>query len=420
MSQQKLILVSMDAMIREDLDYLKTKPSFGWLLDHCAQVERVRSIYPTLTYPCHATMVTGCWPAKHGVVNNTYFRPGEVDPDWLWYHDVYQIPDLLDAAKAKGLTTAAIGWPAMGNHPSADWIVGEIAHTRAKTASEYQADYLRTGTTPALWEQAGAPNIFWRTERGNDVSRFNASACCAIIRAHQPDLTILHVGEPDAARHKHGVYGAAVRDKLDVCEEILTWLLEAIRDAGIENCTNLIVTADHGQMDAVQLAQPNILLVEGGFAELNADGSLKSWRAWSHMVGMSATVYVKAPGDEPVVYDLLKAHEGQGYSKVYTREEAAAEGFAGEFAFVLETDGRTEFGNGWLGEYLRPIVGPRGDHGFHPDKGPRPTLLAAGPAFQTGAWLKHADLIDGAPTWAKVLGLDLPNADGRALEELLV
>ena len=100
MSQQKLILVSMDAMIREDLDYLKTKPSFGWLLEHCAQVERVRSIYPTLTYPCHATMVTGCWPAKHGVVNNTYFRPGEVDPDWLWYHDVYQIPDLLDAAKA--------------------------------------------------------------------------------------------------------------------------------------------------------------------------------------------------------------------------------------------------------------------------------------------------------------------------------
>ena len=417
--KQKLVLVSMDAMIREDLEYLKTKPSFGWLLANCAQVERVKSIYPTLTYPCHATMATGCWPAKHGVVNNTYFQPGNLAPDWQWYHDVYQVPDLLDAAKAKGLTTAAIGWPSMGNHPHADWIVGEIAATKARTDEAYRADYLKTGTTPELWEEVGAPNIFWRSQRGNNVTCFNASVCRDIIRKFQPDLTILHVGEPDSARHKHGVYGEAVREKLDTCEEVLTWLLSAIREAGIEDRTNLIVTADHGQMDVIRLAQPNTLLVEGGFAELNEDGSLKSWRAWSHTVGMSATVYVKDPADEPAVYALLKAHEGEGYSKVYTREEAAAYGFAGPFAFVLETDDKSEFGNGWQGGYLQDYPAVRGDHGHHPDKGPRPTLLATGPAFCTGAFLPHADLIDGAPTWAKVLGLDLPDTDGRVLEELL-
>ena len=415
--KQKLILVSMDAMIREDLEYLKTKPSFGWLFEHSARVERVKSIYPTLTYPCHATMATGCWPAKHGVLNNYMLQPGRVSPDWQWYHDCYKVPDLLDAAKACGLTTAAIGWPSMGNHPSADWIVGEIAATKAKTVAEFRADYLRTGTTPELWEEVGAPNIFWRTEQGNNVTRFNAAACCGIIRSHRPDLTILHLGEPDSVRHKFGVYAPEVREKLDQAELMLTWILDAVRDAGIEDCTNLIVTADHGQMDVTQTVNPNVHLAEHGFLTLNDDGSVKDWRAWCLSTGMSATVHVKDPADEAAVFDCLNGQAG--IERVFTRAQAAEHGYDGDFSFMLETDGRTKMENNWLGDYL--VTHPaKGYHGYLPEKGPRHPLLAAGPAFRTGAVLEHADLVDGAPTWAKVLGLELPHADGRVLEELLI
>lgn len=416
--KQKMILISMDALIREDLEQLKEKPSFHKLLEQGARVERVKSIYPTLTYPCHATMATGCWPAKHGVQNNTMFQPGNVDPEWEWYHDAYRVADLIDAAKAGGLTTAACGWPTMGNHPNLDWIVAEIAHTKAKTVEEFRAEYLRTGTTPELWEQIGGPNIHWRTEQKN-AGVFNARTCCEIIRRYQPDLMLLHVAGPDSCRHRYGVFSGQMVQTLDECEQILSWILQAVRDAGMETCTNLVVTADHGQMDVAQLAQPNALLVQGGFAGLNTDGSLREWRAWSLSCGMSATVHVKDPADETAVFAWLKAHEGEGYEKVYTRAETAAFGYDGDFSFMLETDGRTEFGNGWLGAYLQPVSGPRGNHGFHPDKGPRPTLLAMGPAFRGGAVLEHAQLIDGAPTWARVLGLELPDADGRILEELL-
>lgn len=417
MHQQKLILVSMDAMIREDLEYLKTKPSFGWLFEHSARVEQVKSVYPTLTYPCHGTMITGCWPAGHGLLNNYMLQPGRVSPDWQWYHDVFRIPDLLDAAKAGGLTTAAIGWPAMGNHPNADWIVGEIAATKAKTEDEYRADYLRTGTTPELWEEVGAPNIFWRTQRGNNVSCFNASACCGIIRGHQPDLTILHVGEPDASRHKFGVHAPEVQTALDTCETILGWILDAIRDAGIGDRTNLIVTADHGQMDTTCTIHPNVLLARNGFLTLNGDGSVRDWRAWCLSTGMSATVHVKDPADEAAVYACL--HGQPGIETIFTRAEAARHGYDGAFSFVLEGDGKTRVDNNWQGEYLLEHS-VKGSHGHLPEKGPRPPLLAAGPAFRTGAVLEHADLIDGAPTWASVLGIDLPHADGRILEELLI
>ena len=143
MSKQKLVLVSMDALIFEDLAYLSDKPAFRRCMEAGARVEQIRSIYPTLTYPCHATMATGCLPSVHGIINNTFFSPGVLSPDWLWFHDAYQVRDLCDAAKEAGLTTACIGWPTMGNHPHADYLVGEIAGTKARTTEEFRHDYQR-------------------------------------------------------------------------------------------------------------------------------------------------------------------------------------------------------------------------------------------------------------------------------------
>ena len=46
-------------------------------------------------------------------------------------------------------------------------------------------------------------------------------------------------------------------------------------------------------------------------------------------------------------------------------------------------------------------------------------FIACGPFIKRGVVVEHADLIDGAPTYAKILGVALPLADGSAIEELL-
>lgn len=419
MSAHKLIVVSMDALIQEDLEYLSQKPSFRQLMDNAASIKYVHSIYPTLTYPCHATMATGCLPAKHGVINNLHMIPGVVNPPWLWYHDTYRVRDLFDAAKDAGLTTAAIGWPTMGNHTHVDYLVGEIAATTAKTTEEFRRDYFATGTVPALWDSVCADNIHLRTECKN-VSRFNAAVCCAIIEKYAPDLTLLHIGEPDHHRHLHGVFSPNILPALDLCEEILADLLQAIHRSGCRENYNLVITSDHGQLNTVYTANPNVLLAQNGFLQTDDGGNVTQWRAWCLQTGMCAEVFVRDPRDEQAVYHLLKQYEGSpGYSKIYTREEAAAEGFAGSFAFVLETDGQTLFSNHWQGEYITNHGCTKGCHGFHPDRGPHPTLLAVGPAFRKRASIVHAHLTDGAPTWAAILGLSLPDATGRILTELL-
>ena len=67
---KKLFVLSMDAMVREDIAYLETKPNFQKVLGKRAEVDKVLTVYPASTYPAHATIMTGCYPHKHGVYAN--------------------------------------------------------------------------------------------------------------------------------------------------------------------------------------------------------------------------------------------------------------------------------------------------------------------------------------------------------------
>ena len=113
-----------------------------------------------------------------------------------------------------------------------------------------------------------------------------------------------------------------------------------------------------------------------------------------------------------------------GISQVYTRDAFKGMRLDGEFSFVVETDGFSSFGADWSGSGAEgsrwTVSGPiSGDHGFHPDKGPRPPFLAFGPDIKPGVVIEEGRLIDGAPTYAKILGVELPGADGTAFSELL-
>ncbi len=66
-----LIIISFDCLSALDFPIIKELPHFKTILQNGAMVENVESIYPSVTYPCHATIVTGKYPNRHGVINNT-------------------------------------------------------------------------------------------------------------------------------------------------------------------------------------------------------------------------------------------------------------------------------------------------------------------------------------------------------------
>ena len=97
----------------------------------------------------------------------------------------------------------------------------------------------------------------------------------------------------------------------------------------------------------------------------------------------------------------------------------------GPFEYALEARPGTAFGNACTGGFLQPTDNADyklsvSSHGHMPEKGPQPTFFMAGPQVKTGVIREEGRLIDEGPTWAAVLGVEMPKAQGQAFMELLV
>lgn len=56
MKKRRLYVLSIDSMITEDLEFMKTLPTMSSILDGAAIVSNVISVYPTLTYTIHTSI----------------------------------------------------------------------------------------------------------------------------------------------------------------------------------------------------------------------------------------------------------------------------------------------------------------------------------------------------------------------------
>ena len=62
----------------------------------------VQSVFPTFTYPCHQSIITGTNPATHGIYNNGIFDPlGEHMGAWHWFAS-RKVENLWEAAGKHG------------------------------------------------------------------------------------------------------------------------------------------------------------------------------------------------------------------------------------------------------------------------------------------------------------------------------
>ncbi len=429
-----LIIVSADAFVFEDLEYVKTLPNFKRILDEGSVVERVRTIYPTVTHPVHATMLTGVPAGKTGIVNNIHFDPYAEDGVWYNRLDEIKTETILHAAKRAGLTTASCLFPLnIGGNDYIDYLVPGLMRLDMKG---YEDDpmgaYRAMGITPCLEDIVEDALEKFGPDLSHPVTDdFATYAAAEIIRRYKPNLLITHPGYIDSARHRSGVFSELVNQSLRDTDRWIGMLWDAVCEAGIADSTDIVVMGDHGQLNITRRINFNVFLADAGLIDVAEDGTLRDWRAFAASTGLCAYVYLKDKSDRALydkTYALLThlAEEGiYGVEQVFTTEQVKEKyGLDGDFSFVLETDGYTAFAEG----IVRPIIVPidssdyrkgAASHGYLPEKGPQPTFIAAGPSFKKGVVVPNGSILNHAPTFAAVLGIDLPQADGVAVSEIL-
>ena len=430
MKNQHLIVVSVDAMFYEDLAYLEQLPNMGKLLRNGSMVKRMTTIYPSLTHPVHASLMSGNPAGKTGVFHNTVFLPGQPNAPWFNQMSQMQCETIFHAAKRAGLTTAACRWPMTGGgFDVIDWLVPEVLGHESEEEPDLEKLYRRV-CSPNLFEDIVKPNlpILADSERFPNYDVFSMTCAAEIIRRHKPNLLLSHPGMVDHNRHLSGLFSPLVEDALRMTDDWIGMLIQAVEDAGIADTTSFCIVSDHGQLEYSRLIALNAWFAQKGLLHVRPDGTLGDWELYCQGSGLSAHIYIKNKARKAEFAAMLQEMADLGvfgFHEVFTAQEVLERyGLAGGFDFVLETDGTTAFSAEWKETVVR--VNPRlefgqhrASHGHRPEKGCQPPMVVCGPAFRKGVVLETGTVLDEAPTFAAALGFALPEAQGSAIRELL-
>jgi hypothetical protein len=407
-----VLLVSIDGLMPgyyQEADRLGLAiPNLRRLLAKGASA-RVLGVLPTVTYPSHTTLITGVTPRLHGIGSNTLFDPeGLSNQAWRWYAQDVTKPTLVSAARAAGLTTAAVSWP-VSLGLQADFNLPEFW----RTGSEHPDDLrlLELLATPGLVEavarQRGRPLDYPIDDEGR------SDAAAYLIGAHRPHLLLLHLVEVDAAQHDHGPGGPEARAAVEVADRRLGRVLDALGAAGIAEHTLVAVTSDHGFLPVTHELRPNAVLRDAGLLRVQ-DGKVAEWRAWFHPSGGSAALRLR-PGEPGLLARVRALFEPrlddpeQGLQALL--DAAAIERLGGPAESELVLDARAGFY--FTAEAKGPWSSPsaqdvRGYHGHAPDRPEmHAALVMAGEGLAARGDLGLVPMTSIGPTLARFLGVSL-------------
>jgi arylsulfatase A-like enzyme len=256
------------------------------------------AVYPTFTMMNSASIATGAYPGVHGFYGNVVYAPSakgknakgaDIDfsaPAFIEdfgvveaVREAYQgrltlVATMLQAAQAKGLTTAAIGKfgaAFIQDYRRGGIILDEDAAMPLAFARELQQSGYPLPRNSANAYQPGALTLakdngdptaaapIRRLKEGQTANPLDCSGALSrrghayltdvfvsyILPTKKPDLMIFWSKEPDATNHAYGPGTCNSIDATRMNDEILGRVLEKLRELGWDKSTDIIITQDH-------------------------------------------------------------------------------------------------------------------------------------------------------------------------------
>jgi len=197
-----VIIISIDGC-RPDLLLRADTPFIHSLLGRSSFTFYAQTTDVAITLPSHVSMLTGVKPETHGIDFNTDPAPGRYP----------NVPTILELAHAAGMTTGVFS-----------------------TKSKFSV-FTRPHTIDYVWisEEATSPD--------DDVC---AAKAAAAIRQHRPGVMLVHLGGGDYVGHVSGWGSDEQFEALHKADACVAEVFAAIHDAGMDDDTLTIITADHG------------------------------------------------------------------------------------------------------------------------------------------------------------------------------
>ena len=364
-----VILISADGFRSDYLEKYQAKNLLNFAQNGVSAKAMIPS-FPSITFPNHWTLITGLYPAHHGLIDNYIYdykkekfyamNKKENAEDGSWYGGI----PLWSLAEKQGIVSASMMW------------VGSASDAGGTRPSYYYP-----------YHEKFSPNE--KVDKVIDWLKLPEN-----IRPH---FVSLYFPEVDGAGHHFGPDSKETEAAVHLVDDAIKNLVEKINQLGLKN-VNFIFVSDHGMVKVDKenpLEIPEMLLDKNRFDFFNAQTLLR--------------VVVKNPSEVPSVFKELKKNKTADYNVFLTKK------FPRKFHFSQRDD---RYGR--IGQILLVPKAPKiflekgkktsiGKHGYNPYKVPemKATFLAFGDAFKQNKEIGEFKNVNIYPIVAEILDLKI-------------
>ena len=404
----RLAVLSVDGMrpdfYRRPEEFGLKIPNLLELVKRGASAEAVESVYPTTTYPAHATLVTGVPPSVHGIYSHlASLDPTEKARPWCWFAGALRVPTLWDVVRASGRKAAAISWP-VSAAAAIDYNIPEIWDPTT-------ADPHRDFATPARHSTPGLfPEILKVLQPildGATPDRLRSEAALYLWDRYRPDLLLVHFVHYDQLAHQFGPTSPQALAAIERTDQEIGRLREGFLE---DAAPTIVVLSDHGFVPVEKEAAPLSVLAEEGLFDREADGTPKLGKLGAVHAGGSFAVYwlekPSATDRASLQRAVRRLIEAGTVEEVVDRERLESLSADPDAELSIDAAPGVYFSDRFEGPLVRDSLKDRGTHGQLPTRpGLEASFIVAGPQFSGDRNLGRMTLTQVAPTLARLLGL---------------
>lgn len=415
-SSRHVILISIDGLRPEFyLDSKYPTPNLQHLKNGGLYAQKMKSVFPSYTYPSHVAMLTGAMPARSGIYYNA---PVGSTGNWNWFLKDIKAPTVWLALKAKGLTTSAVQWPVSVGE-GIDYSIPEIwDDNHAEDRISESRKYATKGLVEEIEQNAtGKLNGENMSEEFVSMDTNAGRMAAYIFKTYKPNFLALHFACVDGAEHGAGREGEEVKLALANADNAIGGVLEAVERSGLKDSTTILIVGDHGFMDIHGVLRPNIWLKQNDLLEV----------AKFQPSGGSAFLYIK---NKAALDKVKKVLQNLPYSQkklfsIYDRNKLDEMGADSSAALALAAVPGIIFSGASVnkeGVLLKDELGAAGGghHGYDPNFPEMYTgFIGYGAGINKGTVIPIMGVEDIAPVITKLLGVDFKAPDGILLPGII-
>jgi arylsulfatase A-like enzyme len=427
---QSTLVIVVDGL-RPDYVTPEVMPRLSRLGERGTVFTAHHSVFPTVTRVNASSLVTGAYPETHGLLGNTIYVPSV---DATRSLDTGERQNLEAVARAEGHLLTA---PTLGEllHHEGKSL---LAVSSGSTGSAFllnptvaggaiiQTDFtLPAELAPRVLTMLGRPPAHATPNDAQNQRAIDGYLRVGLNDLH-PDVTLMWLNDPDGTAHINGIGSSLTRKSLELVDAGIGRIEDTLKDNGLLDRTNIIVTSDHGF--STHTGKLSLEALVKPFAKSLPDGS-------SDIVVAEGAVYVRAADKEPRIAAIVQELQRHGeVGAIFTRPGRRAGGPEGIVSGTLSFDvarwsharsGDILVSANWTAD--SNAAGFKGQttangvagHGSSSPYDIHNTLIAAGPAFRRRAVSNvPTSNVDLAPTLLRLLGINRPpTMTGRVIEE---